>query len=89
MKPDRVVSLLCALGAAVLAACRSKAHEPGHAAEPVAAARPAPTPDYTPIPLLRTPAGLVLGVEQPIPPTPPAAPPEGTPLPQPTAAPSP
>lgn len=86
MKPDRMVFLICALGAAVLAGCGSKAHEPGHSAEPVAAARPAPTPDYTPIPLLRTPAGLVLGAEQT---TPAAAPPEGTPLPQPTAAPSP
>lgn len=89
MKPVRTILLVCPLGVAIfLASCRSKPHEPGHAAEP-AAALPVPTPDYTPIPLLRTPAGLVLSAAQPVPPTPATAPSEGTPLPQTTAVPSP
>lgn len=88
MKPVRVAALFSLLGTALLlVACGSKSHEPGHATESAGEIRPTPTPDYTPIAVLRTPAGLVLGVEEPVPPTPPAPPPEGAPLPQVTAAP--
>jgi hypothetical protein len=51
----------------------SRGHRAEHAAEREAPEPPPPTPDTTPIPALRTPAGLVLGVEGtpvPAPPTP-------------------
>ena len=65
--------LLCVLGGAVLVeGCSRKPHS-AHATESHAPEPPPPTPDTTPIPALRTPAGLVLGVEG----TP--APPEPTP----------
>lgn len=64
--------LVCLLAVATAAGCSRKPHathaEQTHAPEP-----PPPTPDTTPIPVLRTPAGLVLGVEGT------AAPPEPTP----------
>lgn len=61
-----------ALGCALVAGCSRKPHA-AHATESHAPEPPPPTPDTTPIPVLRTPAGLVLGVEG----TP--APPEPTP----------
>jgi hypothetical protein len=65
------MSLLAA--ATALAAGCSRGHRAEHAIERQAPEPPPPTPDTTPIPALRTPAGLVLGVEGtqvPLPPTP-------------------
>ena len=62
------VVLVCALGLA----CSNREHG-AHAAEKKTAEPPPPTPDTTPVAVLRTPAGLVLGVEAtpaPAPPTP-------------------
>ncbi|HSD71225.1 MAG TPA: hypothetical protein VLE54_00460 [Thermoanaerobaculia bacterium] len=53
---------LLALAVAVAGGC-SRGHRAEHATEREAAELPPPTPDTTPIPALRTPAGLVLGVE--------------------------
>lgn len=77
--------LVGVLGCAVVTGCSRKPHAT-HAAESHAPERAPPTPDTTPIAILRTPAGLVLGVEG----TP--APPEPTqgasePVPEPTATP--
>jgi hypothetical protein len=47
---------------AVTIAC-SRGHRAEHALETETRESPPPTPDTTPIPALRTPAGLVLGVE--------------------------
>jgi hypothetical protein len=55
----------------------SRGHRAEHAAEEHASELPPPTPDTTPIPALRTPAGLILGVEGT--PVPAAPSPEGTP----------
>lgn len=63
-----VAVLACAIGSG----CSRKPHAT-HETESHAPEPPPPTPDTTPIPVLRTPAGLVLGVEG----TP--APPEPTP----------
>jgi hypothetical protein len=64
----------------------SRGHRAEHATEEHAAPElPPPTPDTTPIPALRTPAGLVLGVEGT--PVPAAPSPEGTPLVPPTPTP--
>jgi hypothetical protein len=41
----------------------SRGHRAEHATQREAPEPPPPTPDTTPIPALRTPAGLVLGVE--------------------------
>ena len=64
---------LSPLGAAVLmalavstAACGRKKAERAHGSEEAAAAA-VPTPDNTPIDVLRTPAGLVLKTEEPTP----------------------
>jgi hypothetical protein len=62
------VVVLCSLGLSC-----SKGHRAGHATEKQAPEQPPPTPDTTPVVVLRTPAGLVLGVEgtpAPAPPTP-------------------
>ena len=49
----------------------SRRHRVEHATERQAPEPPPPTPDTTPIPALRTPAGLVLGVEStPVPASP-------------------
>lgn len=63
----------------------SRGHRAEHDAEEHAPELPAPTPDTTPIPALRTPAGLVLGVEGT--PVPAAPSPEGTPVSAPTPTP--
>ena len=60
----------------VFVSCARRSKSAKHASEPTA--MPAPTPDNTPIPVLRTPAGLVLKLEEagpatPPPPTTPAA----------------
>jgi hypothetical protein len=59
-----VIVFLAAAGLLSSAGCRRGAREPRHAA---AQQTPAlePTPDTTPIELLKTPAGLVLRPEQP------------------------
>ncbi len=86
-RPGRRTS--CALALLILAAvlasgCGRKAKAARHGTEE-AAAIPVPTPDNTPIPALRTPAGLVLKLEEPGPatPTPPTTP-AATPSPNPT-----
>jgi hypothetical protein len=63
---------------AVVALCSveigcSKGHRAAHPAERQTAEPAPPTPDTTPVVVLRTPAGLVLGIEgttAPVPPTP-------------------
>ena len=54
--------LVCLLVFAAAVGCSRKPHA-AHATESHAPEPPPPTPDTTPIPVLRTPAGLVLGVE--------------------------
>lgn len=63
-------ALVGVLGCAVVAGCSRKPHAT-HAVESHVQEPPPPTPDTTPIAILRTPAGLVLGVEgTPAPPEP-------------------
>jgi hypothetical protein len=50
----------------------SKGHRAAHPAERQTPEAPPPTPDTTPVEVLRTPAGLVLGVEGTPAPAPPA-----------------
>ncbi len=50
--------------AAAFTACGRRTHAAGHAAAEVSPAA-VPTPDNTPITVLRTPAGLVLKTEEP------------------------
>jgi hypothetical protein len=73
--------LLCLTGP--LAGCGRKQKAAKHGVDESPA--PAPTPDNTPVPALRTPAGLVLKLEEsgPATPTPPATP-AATPSPNPT-----
>jgi len=66
---------------AATSACGRKAKAAKHRSEESTAIA-APTPDNTPVPALRTPAGLVLKVEEPAPAT-------TTPLPAPAPAASP
>jgi hypothetical protein len=54
---------VAAASVALAAACSRGGHRAEHVTEEHAAEPAPPTPDTTPIPLLRTPAGLVLGVE--------------------------
>jgi hypothetical protein len=76
--------LLCSLAPA----CSRKPHAAGHATESHAPEVAPPTPDTTPIPVLRTPAGLVLGVEgTPAPPEPTRGAEESVNVPTPTPAP--
>jgi hypothetical protein len=77
----RALALLLLLG--LVPGCGRKVKASKHAAEETPAI--APTPDNTPIPALRTPAGLVLKLEEPGPatPTPPTTP-AATPSPNPT-----
>jgi hypothetical protein len=77
------VVVLCTLGLGC-----SKRHQAGHTTERPTPEPPPPTPDNTPVLVLRTPAGLVLGVEGTparVPPTPLQTVP---PAPEPTRAPS-
>lgn len=75
-----------ALAVGVLCAAElscSKKHRAAHPMERQTAEPAPPTPDTTPVAVLRTPAGLVLGIEgtpAPVPPTPlqTAAPPPQT-----------
>jgi hypothetical protein len=78
----RALALLTFL-AAPLSGCGRKTKAAKHGVDESPA--PAPTPDNTPIPALRTPAGLVLKLEEPGPatPTPPNTP-AATPSPNPT-----
>jgi hypothetical protein len=70
MRARFLPALVAVLVCAVAAGCSRKPHA-AHAAESHAPEPPPPTPDTTPIPVLRTPAGLVLGVEgTPAPPEP-------------------
>lgn len=52
------VVLVCALGLG----CSNREHA-AHGSEKKSAEPPPPTPDTTPVAVLRTPAGLVLGIE--------------------------
>ena len=62
MKTQVLGVLLAVLAVAIAPGCSRKPHAE-HASESHAPEPPPPTPDTTPIPILRTPAGLVLGVE--------------------------
>lgn len=62
MKTHVLWVLLAVLAGAIAPGCSRKPHAE-HATESHAPEPPPPTPDTTPIPILRTPAGLVLGVE--------------------------
>jgi hypothetical protein len=59
----RIVWMSLLVGGIALGAGCSRRHGAEHASEQSAPEPPPPTPDTTPIPALRTPAGLVLGVE--------------------------
>ena len=86
MRFTRVVAMLLGLAAAAgVSACGSKAGDHGHEATHATPEPPPPTPDFTPITLLRTPAGLVLHTEAEVPAT---TPPQAAPAtPPPTSAP--
>lgn len=82
MRLVRIGALLCVIClAGVATACGSKRHESGHERASPEPDLPAPTPDYTPIAALRTPAGLVLVSEEKVPPTQTPPPGRGTPVP--------
>lgn len=79
-----VLAIALLMSFAAVSGCSRKAKAAKHGAEgaPVMAA---PTPDNTPVPALRTPAGLVLKLEEPGTPTPtPPTTPAATPSPKPT-----
>ena len=77
------------LAGALAPGCSRKPHA-AHATESHAPEPPPPTPDTTPIPVLRTPAGLVLGVEgTPAPPEPTPGAEESINVPTPTPVPGP
>jgi hypothetical protein len=94
MRLVRSVGIAAALAACSLAwGCGGGEHSEGHRAEKSTPAPAPPTPDTTPIEPLRTPAGLVLKINEPptatpAPPAEPAAPlatPSPGPAPEPTA----
>jgi hypothetical protein len=60
---SRIVWMSLLVTAVILGGGCSRRHPAEHAIERPAPEPPPPTPDTTPIPPLRTPAGLVLGVE--------------------------
>jgi hypothetical protein len=64
---NRQVRLGAALaaGIALLAGCGGKHEAAGHESKAVTPAPPPPTPDTTPNPVLRTPAGMVLKTGEP------------------------
>lgn len=88
MRSPRAGVVLAVLALLVAAGCGSKAHGPEHGAAVAPVSPVVPTPDYTPIQILRTPAGLVLGTEEHAPPTPTPRPEEVTPEPAITRAPA-
>jgi hypothetical protein len=59
----RIIWMSLLVAATALGPGCSRRHRAEHATERQAPEPPPPTPDTTPIPALRTPAGLVLGVE--------------------------
>ena len=63
MKLTRGVGLALAVVGLAAAACGGKPHASGHEAAAATPAPAPPTPDTTPIEALRTPAGLVLKIE--------------------------
>jgi hypothetical protein len=68
MRFTRTAAMLVALMAAAgVIACGSKSGDHGHGAAQTTPEPPPPTPDFTPITLLRTPAGLVLHTEAEVP----------------------
>jgi hypothetical protein len=67
----RIAWLSLLVAATALGVGCSRGHRAEHAAEREAPEPPPPTPDTTPIPALRTPAGLGLGVAGPPVPAPP------------------
>ena len=81
--PILAVVAFCSLGVGC-----SRGHRDAHPAQsPVAEPAP-PTPDTTPVAALRTPAGLVLGIEETPAPAPPTPLQTVPPLPQTTKPPS-
>lgn len=80
MKMRRVTTVMLAALAIATSGCDSRKESHGHGSARQAPEAPPPTPDFTPITLLRTPAGLVLHTEaEVVTETPPGA--ETTPLP--------
>jgi hypothetical protein len=68
------VGLVLVIPALAATGCGGKSHGSGHDEPAAAPTVPPPTPDTTPIEALRTPAGLVLKIENPTTPTPSPAP---------------
>ncbi|HEY2796448.1 MAG TPA: hypothetical protein VGK26_01040 [Thermoanaerobaculia bacterium] len=69
MKRIRAAGLALILASAALAgvACGERSHRAEHGRASAAPEPAPPTPDTTPIEALRTPAGLVLKIDQPTP----------------------
>ena len=65
----RLVRIAAGLAACSLAGACGGGHAERHVAEKTAPAPAPPTPDTTPIEVLRTPAGLVLKINEPPTPT--------------------
>ena len=70
----RLVRIAAGLAVCSLTAACGGGHAERHVAEKPAPAPAPPTPDTTPIEVLRTPAGLVLKINEPAPATPVAQP---------------
>ncbi len=70
---NRAFAAIFAASAAAALGCGSPAHAGRHVEEKATPAPAPPTPDTTPIEVLRTPAGLVLKLDAPVP-TPAASP---------------
>ena len=66
MNRIRAAGLVLLLAAAT-SGCGEKANRSAHGGAPTTPEPAAPTPDTTPIEALRTPAGLVLKIDQPTP----------------------
>lgn len=81
----RLVRIAAGLAACSLAGACGGGHAERHVAEKTAPAPAPPTPDTTPIEVLRTPAGLVLKINEP--PTPTSAAQAAQPTPQGVSAP--
>ena len=69
MRLVRIAGIAAGLAACSLAAACGGGHAERHVAEKTAPAPAPPTPDTTPIEVLRTPAGLVLKINEPPTPT--------------------